>query len=62
MQESIAALQFRVEARHPARHQVRTAHDMDRQAFGHGQHLVIGSQDATGEIPRGIQYGGPGGA
>ena len=57
VQVGVAAPQLRVEAHHPLRHQVRAAHDVDRQALSHGQHFVVGGQDATGKIPRRVQDG-----
>ena len=35
--------------------QVGAAHDMDGQAFGHRQHLVVGGEDAAGEIACGVE-------
>ena len=52
VQEGIAALQLADGCRSSSGHDVRAAQDVDRQALGGGEQLVIGGQHDAGEVMR----------
>ena len=49
------AVERRVDLLHVARDQVGAAHDVDREALGHREQLVVGGEDAAGEVACGVE-------
>ena len=62
VEKGVARPEGRVGLFHVPGNQVGAAHDVDGQAFGHRQHLVVGGEDAAGEVACGVEDRGSRGA
>ena len=61
VQERITALQDGVKLQHRCGHQIGPAQNVNRQAFGGGEQMVVGGDDAARKIARRVEHAGASG-